>query len=336
MKISIIGAGSFGTALANLAASIHKEVILWVYESDVLNEILTKRENSIYMPGIVLSENIKPTQDIEKAVKGVDIIFLAVPSHVLRNILNNLKPHIDKNIIFVSVAKGIENTTNYLMAEVIESVLGDEYSNNICVLSGPSFAKEVAERKPTLVVVASKDLKKAEIVQKNFSNDFFRIYTSDDVIGVELGGAVKNVIAIAAGISEGMNLGHNAMAALITRGLAEMTRLGVAMGANPLTFKGLSGVGDLVLTCTGSLSRNRQVGIKLAQGMKIDEIEKQMRMVAEGVKTSKAVKSLAEKYGVEMPISESVYNIIYNGYSPVSALKELMQRQLKFEREFVI
>lgn len=336
MKVSVIGAGSFGTALANLASSIHKEVLLWVYEKDVLNDILMKRENSIYMPGIKLNENIKPTQDIEEAVKGVDITFLAVPSHVLRNVLNSLKPYVDGNIIFVSVAKGIENTTNFLMAELIESVLGDEYSSNICVLSGPSFAKEVAERKPTLVVVASKDLRKAEIVQKNFSNEFFRIYTSDDVIGVELGGAVKNVIAIAAGISEGMNLGYNAMAALITRGLAEMTRLGVAMGANPLTFKGLSGVGDLVLTCTGSLSRNRQVGIKLAQGMKIDDIEKQMRMVAEGVKTSKSVKDLAEKYGVEMPISESVYNIIYNGYSPSFALKELMQRQLKFEREFII
>ncbi len=336
MKVSVIGAGSFGTALANLTSLIHKEVFLWVYEKDVLNDILTKRENSIYMPGIKLNENIKPTQDIEEAVKGVDIVFLAVPSHVLRNVLLNLKPYVSSNIIFVSVAKGIENTTNLLMSELIESVLGEEYIGNICVLSGPSFSKEVAEKKPTLVVVASKDLKKAQVVQKEFSNDFFRIYTSDDVIGVELGGAVKNVIAIAAGISEGMNLGYNAMAALITRGLAEMTRLGVAMGANPLTIKGLSGVGDLVLTCTGSLSRNRQVGIKLAQGMKISDIEKQMRMVAEGVKTSKSVKDLAEKYGVEMPISESVYNIIYKDQSPVIALKELMQRQLKFEREFII
>ncbi|MCX7770704.1 MAG: NAD(P)H-dependent glycerol-3-phosphate dehydrogenase [Proteobacteria bacterium] len=336
MKTSVIGAGSFGTALSNLISSIHREVILWVYENDVFEEILTKRENSIYMPGIKLNENIKPTRNIEEAVRDIDVLVLAVPSHVLRNVLNNIKPFISEKTILVSVAKGIENTTNFLMAEVIESVLGENFANNICVLSGPSFAKEVAEKKPTLVVVASRDLKKAEIIQKNFSNEFFRIYTSDDIIGVELGGAVKNVIAIAAGISEGMSLGYNAMAALITRGLAEMTRLGVAMGANPLTFKGLSGVGDLVLTCTGSLSRNRQVGIKLAQGMKINDIEGQMRMVAEGVKTSKAVKNLAEKYGVEMPISESVYNIIYNGYSPTNALKELMQRQLKFEREFVI
>lgn len=336
MKVSVIGAGSFGTSLANLFSYLHEDLYLWVFEKDVFDEILNKRENTIYMPGIKLNEKIKPTMDIKEAVYNSDVIFLAVPSHVLRTVVSNLKPYLEKDVIIVSVAKGIENETNFLMAEVIESVLGEGFSRNICVLSGPSFAKEVAEKKPTLVVVASKDLDKAEFVQKEFSCEFFRIYTSDDVIGVELGGAVKNVIAIAAGISEGMGLGYNAMAALITRGLAEMTRLGVAMGANPLTFKGLSGVGDLVLTCTGSLSRNRQVGIKLAQGFKIEEIENQMRMVAEGVKTSKSVKCLAEKYNVEMPISESVYNVIYKNYSPIQALKELMQRQLKFEREFIL
>jgi len=336
VTISVIGAGSFGTALASLFSSMYDEVLLWIYEEDVFNAIIQERENKIYMPGLKLRQNIKPTRSIEEAVKDKEVIFLAVPSHVLRTVVNNIKPFVSENTIIVSVAKGIENETNCLMAEVIESVLGENYKNNICVLSGPSFAKEVAEGKPTLVVAASYDLKKAETIQKNFSNNNFRIYTSDDVIGVELGGALKNVIAIAAGISEGMGLGYNAMAALITRGLAEMTRLGVAMGANPLTFKGLSGVGDLVLTCTGSLSRNRQVGIKLAQGYKIYVIEKEMRMVAEGVKTSKSVKSLSEKYKVEMPISESVYNVIYNDYPPSEALKDLMQRQLKFEREFIL
>lgn len=336
MNVSIIGAGSFGTALANLSAYLHDNVKLWVFESDVYEEIKNKRENTIYMPGFKLKENIYPTRDMEEAFENAYIVFIALPSHVFRIVLEKMKPFIKNDMILVSVAKGIENNTNNLMIEVVNSVLGDDFKNNVVALSGPSFAKEVAEKKPTLVVAASYDLKKAEIIQKEFSCDFFRIYTSDDVIGVELGGALKNVIAIAAGMCEGMNLGYNGMAALITRGLAEMTRLGVAMGANPLTFKGLSGVGDLVLTCMGGLSRNRQVGIKLAKGYKIDEIEKQMRMVAEGVRTSKSVKSLAEKYNVHMPISEAVYNVLYNNMDPQKALKELMQRQLKFEREFLV
>ncbi len=335
MKISVIGAGSFGTALAQLLSTKYKDVNLWVYEEEVYRMISDERENRVYMPGYRLSEHIKPHLKIEDAMKGAKFVFLAVPSHVFRAVLNSMKPHITNDCTIISVAKGIENKTNYVMIEVVEDVLGRHFLDRVCVLSGPSFAKEVMEGKPTLVVVASKDITKAEDVQKNFSTDRFRIYTSDDLMGVELGGALKNVIAIAAGICEGMGLGYNAMAALITRGLAEMTRLGVAMGANPLTFKGLSGIGDLVLTCTGSLSRNRQVGIKLAEGYSIDKIQQEMKMVAEGVKTSYSVYELAKKYQVEMPISTEVYKIIYEKKHPQRALNELMERKLRFEREYI-
>ncbi|MCX7990801.1 MAG: NAD(P)-dependent glycerol-3-phosphate dehydrogenase [Proteobacteria bacterium] len=335
MKVSIIGAGSFGTAISQLFSKSFGEVHLWVYEEEVYRMIIQERENKVFMPGFKLSDNIIPSLDMESVLKDSKYIFVAVPSHVFRNVLNVMKPHIPKDSTIISVAKGIENKTNYLMIEVIEDVLGRHSLDKVCVLSGPSFAKEVIEGKPTLVVVAGKDSERAETIQKIFSTNSFRIYTSDDVTGVELGGALKNVIAISAGICEGMKLGYNGMAALITRGLAEMTRLGVAMGANPLTFKGLSGIGDLVLTCTGSLSRNRQVGIKLAEGFKIEEIERDMKMVAEGVRTSLSVYELSKKYEVDMPISKEVYKIIYHKKDPKTALKELMERKLKFEREYI-
>ncbi len=335
MKIAVVGGGSFGTAISQLYSKIFKEVHLWVYEEEVYRMILDDRENKIFMPGFKLSDNIIPHLSMESALKDSKYIFIAVPSHVFRNVLNTMKPFIPNDSTLISVAKGIENKTNYVMVQVIEDVLGRYCLNRVCVLSGPSFAKEVMEGKPTLVVVASKDRDRSEMVQKLFSTSSFRIYTSDDVMGVELGGALKNVLAISAGICEGMKLGYNAMAALITRGLAEMTRLGVAMGANPLTFKGLSGVGDLVLTCTGSLSRNRQVGIKLAEGYSIDKIEKEMRMVAEGVRTSCSVYELSKKYEIDMPISKEVYNIIYHKKDPKAALRELMERKLKFEREYI-
>lgn len=335
MKVSIIGAGSFGTAISQLFSKIFNEIYLWVNEEEVYKMILHERENKIFMPGFKLSSNIIPLLDMKSVLENSSYIFIAVPSHVFRSVLSKMKPFIPEDATLISVAKGIENKTNYLMVDVIEDVLGRHTLDRVCVLSGPSFAKEVMEGKPTLVVVASKDQKRAETVQRLFSTNTFRIYTSDDVIGVELGGALKNVIAISAGICEGMKLGHNAMSALITRGLAEMTRLGVAMGANPLTFKGLSGVGDLVLTCTGSLSRNRQVGIKLSEGYTIEEIEKEMRMVAEGVRTSYSVYELSKKYDVDMPISKEVYKIIYHKKDPKVALKELMERKLKFEREFI-
>lgn len=335
MKVSVIGGGSFGTAISQLFSKVFEEIHLWVYEEEVYRMILDERENKVFMPGFKLSSNIIPHLDMESTIKDSKYIFIAVPSHVFRNVLNTMKTFIPADSTLISVAKGIENKTNYLMVEVIEDVLGRHSLDKVCVLSGPSFAKEVIEGKPTLVVVAGKDNQRAEAVQKLFSTGSFRIYTSDDVVGVELGGALKNVIAISAGICEGMRLGYNAMSALITRGLAEMTRLGVAMGANPLTFKGLSGVGDLVLTCTGSLSRNRQVGMKLAEGYTIEQIEKDMRMVAEGVRTSYSVYELSKKYEVEMPISKEVYKIIYHKKDPKTALRELMERRLKFEREYI-
>ncbi len=336
MKISVIGAGSFGTALSNLFATNYEHVYLWVYEEDVYRAIKERHENPVFMPNVKIADNIIPTMSLEEAVTGADVLFIVVPSHVVRTVTRQFKPFVSEKAVIVSVAKGIENETNLLMAEVVEQVLGEEIRENICVLSGPSFAKEVAEKKPTLVVAASHNIENAEIIQKRFSSSVFRIYTSDDIIGVELGGALKNVIAIAAGICDGMQLGYNGMAALITRGLAEMTRLGVAMGANPLTFKGLSGLGDLVLSCTGALSRNRQVGTQLAMGKPIEVIQSEMRMVAEGVKTSRSVYELACKYKVEMPISEQVYKIIYENKSPHEALKELMVRELKFEREYLV
>ncbi|MDY0131143.1 MAG: NAD(P)H-dependent glycerol-3-phosphate dehydrogenase [Desulforegulaceae bacterium] len=332
-KISVIGAGSWGTSLANLLGVKGFKVKLWCYEKEILDSINTTRENKVYLPEITLSRNIIPDTSLERVLAGTNLVVLVVPSHVMRETLEKIKPFLTKEMIFISASKGIENHTYKTMTQVIEEVLEIEPSN--CgVLSGPSFARELGELKPTVVTIASKDPDTATYVQKVFASTYFRVYTSEDTIGVEVGGAVKNVIAIASGVADGMRLGLNARAALITRGLVEIRRIGLAMGANPHTFSGLSGVGDLILTCTGSLSRNHTVGFKLGEGKKLDDILKEMRMVAEGIKTAKSVYNLSKKLKIELPICEEIYNILYNEAKPSRSVERLMTRRLKNEIDF--
>ncbi|MBI3600755.1 MAG: NAD(P)-dependent glycerol-3-phosphate dehydrogenase [Nitrospinae bacterium] len=329
--VTVIGGGAWGTALANLLGEKGVKVRLWVYESDLCQIIKERKENQFFLPGVKLSENISPYTSMEEASDGVRIFIIASPSHVLRGVIKGLKGHLPDDAVLVSVTKGIENDTLKLPSQIFEEILPAKINNRTAYLSGPTFAKEVVNRLPTAATIAAKDKEIAEYVQSLFNTAYFRIYTHSDILGVELGGAIKNVIAIAAGASDGLGFGNSARAALITRGLAEMVRLGIAMGAEPVTFTGLSGIGDLVLTCTGDLSRNRSVGIKLGQGMKLDEILKDMRMVAEGVKTTKSAYELGKKHKVELPIINEVYAILYEGKSPKDAVSNLMGRSLKKE-----
>lgn len=333
VKIGAIGAGSWGTTLANLLADNGHTVDLWVREDDVYDQIKKNKINETFLPGMKLVENLNPVKTFEEALKDKDIVMMVVPSHFYRGVLTELKPYLKPGMKFISATKGIENDTLKVMSQVAEEVLEPEYTKDFACLAGPSFAKEVVIKQPTAVTIACKDLSLAEMFQGIFSTDLFRVYISDDLTGVQLCGALKNVIAIAAGASDGLGFGLNARAALITRGLAEITRVGVAMGANPMTFAGLSGMGDLVLTCTGDLSRNRTVGLKIGKGMSLEEITEGMKMVAEGVKTSISAYELAKKMGVDMPIVDQVYETLYKGKDPLLAVKELMTRELKKELE---
>lgn len=333
IKIGAIGAGSWGTTLANLLADNGHKVDLWVREEEVYEQIKNNRINETFLPGMKLVDSLNPVKTFEDALKDKDLVMMVVPSHVYRNVLIQLKPYLKPGMKFISATKGIENNTLKIMSQVAEEILGPEYTESFACLAGPSFAKEVVVKQPTAVTIACKDMSLAEKLQNVFSTDLFRVYISDDLTGVQLCGALKNVIAIAAGASDGLGFGLNARAALITRGLAEITRLGVAMGANPMTFAGLSGIGDLVLTCTGDLSRNRTLGLKIGKGMSLDEITRDMTMVAEGVKTSISAYELARKTGVDMPIIDQVYETLYKGKDPLVAVKELMTRELKKELE---
>lgn len=333
MKIGLIGAGSWGTTIANLLALKGHDVALWVYEADLCERIGTSRINDIYLPGITLSSNIKPTNSLEEAAFRAEIIVSAAPAQVVRMVISQAAPFISENAVIVSLSKGIEEGTLMLMSDLLKDVLPSRLHKGLCYLSGPSFAKEVAEKMPTAVVVASEDTVTAHLVQKAFTTNYFRVYTHDDIVGVELGGAVKNVIAIATGISDGLGFGYNTRAALITRGLAEISRLGVKLGANPLTFSGLAGLGDLVLTCTAELSRNRTVGFKIGQGMTLDEATEGMKMVAEGIATARAVYDLSNKISVEMPITEHVYKVLYEGLPAKDAVFSLMSRDPRKELE---
>jgi len=330
-KIGVVGAGSWGTALANLLALKGYKVDLWVFEKEVKDQIETHRENKIFLPGFSLSDNLLPSNDMARVVTAKDLVLIVVPSHVMRETAQKIADHLSHETTVVSASKGIENKTHLTMTGVLQEVLPQIPKNLFAVLSGPSFAREVANKYPTVITLASKDQQVARYTQHIFATPYFRVYTSDDVIGVELGGAVKNVIAIAAGIIDGLGLGLNTRAALITRGLVEIRRLGLKLGANPRTFAGLAGVGDLVLTCTGNLSRNHTVGKKIGAGMKLKEILTEMRMVAEGVKTAKSVYNLSRKLGVEMPIAHEVYHILYEDISPAEAGRRLMTRDLKQE-----
>jgi glycerol-3-phosphate dehydrogenase (NAD(P)+) len=330
-RIAVVGAGSWGTTLANLLADKGYIIDLWAYETEVKEQIETCRENRMFLPGIVLSPHLRPSNDLAAVIAGKDLILLVVPSHLLRNVGKQMAGNLPAGVVIVSATKGIENQTHLTMSGVLREVLPQVSIDHLAILSGPSFAKEVARKVPTAVTVASKGLNTAKFVQTVFSCPYFRVYTHEDVIGVELGGAAKNVIAIASGIIDGMGLGLNTRAALITRGLAEMQRLGISLGADPRTFSGLSGVGDLILTCTGDLSRNYTVGKKIGGGMTLQAILSEMKMVAEGVKTAKSIYDLSRKIEVEMPICEEIYRILYENMTPAEAVRRLMTRSLKDE-----
>jgi glycerol-3-phosphate dehydrogenase (NAD(P)+) len=330
-RIGVVGAGSWGTALAHLLGLKGFAVDLWAYEEAVKQQIESEHHNDLFLPGVSLSDNISPTNDIEKVVSEKSMVIVVVPSHVMRETVQKMSNCLHPAAVLVSASKGIENGTRLTMTGIFREVLSGIPDTQFTVLSGPSFAKEVAQRVPTVMTVASSDPQSAQFVQNTFATDYFRVYTHDDVIGVELGGAVKNVIAIAAGMIDGLGLGLNTRAALITRGMAEIRRLGVRLGANPRTFTSSAGIGDLILTCTGTLSRNHTIGRQIGQGLTIDQIISKMHMVAEGVRTSKSVYNLSNRLNVEMPICHAIYHILYEGLAPQKALSELMTRDLKQE-----
>lgn len=334
IKIAVIGAGSWGTAIALILASKGYAITLWGHNREHVMALRNERENRKYLPGHVLTNNILVTNDLAEALLACTIVCMVVPSHGFRAVYEKCIRHMADQATVVSAVKGIENATLMTMTQVMEDVssqIENVPQHPLAVLSGPSFAKEVAQRLPTAVTVGCKDLQKAKELQRIFGTDQFRVYASSDVIGLEISAALKNIVAIAAGICDGLGYGLNTRAALITRGLSEITRLGVALDAEPMTFSGLSGLGDLVLTCTGNLSRNRNVGLQLGKGKSLDDILKQMEMVAEGVKTTKSGYQLARKMGIEMPILEQVYKIIYEKKSCSEAVKDLLNRELKVE-----
>jgi glycerol-3-phosphate dehydrogenase (NAD(P)+) len=327
--IAVLGAGSWGTTLANLLAAKGETVRLWAYEPEVVEAINRSHENPVFLPGIRLEAGLRAYGDAREAVAGAPVIVSVAPSHAVRSVIRGLEGCVQPGTLVVSATKGIETDTLALMSAVFEECLPEV---RFAALSGPSFAQEVCEGQPTLVVAAARDEATARDAQRIFATPRFRVYSHDDVIGVELAGALKNVIAIAAGILEGLGMGHNPRAALITRGLAEITRLGVALGASPLTFAGLAGMGDLILTATGSLSRNRALGVALAQGQTLDQYRATHRSVAEGANTSKAGAALGQRMGVELPIAEKVCEVLFCGKAAREGIAELMARELKSEQ----
>jgi glycerol-3-phosphate dehydrogenase (NAD(P)+) len=306
-------------------------VRLWVYEVDLAARMRQTRINDLYLPGCEVPPNVGISSDLTETLEGAQIVLSVIPSHLARGLYQQMAPFVNDSMIFVSATKGLENNTLLRISEVICEVLQRRFAPRVAVISGPTFALEVARFEPTALVVASTDSTLAEQVQSSFSSATFRLYTSSDPIGVEIGGSIKNVVAIGAGVLHGMGLGHNSMAALITRGLAEITRLAIALGGRQQTLSGLAGLGDLVLTCTGDLSRNRTVGVELARGRKLDEIVSSMNMVAEGIKTTNAVVDLAKRCTVEMPIAEQMFQVLHFGASPREAIQKLMERSLKGE-----
>jgi len=332
-RIGVLGAGSWGTALAQLLAAKGHDVDLWCFEAEVKEEIERRRENSAFLPGFRLSERITACNEFDRVVVGKDLLVVVVPSHVFRSTVQQAAPDVGSETVVVTATKGIEAKTHMTMTAILREVIPQVPEQRICALSGPSFAREVANQVPTLVTVACPSLETAATVQGVFATSYFRVYTNHDPIGVELAGAVKNVMAIAAGISDGLLLGSNTRAALVTRGLVEIRRLGLRLGADPRTFTGLAGMGDLVLTCTDEQSRNHTVGRKIGQGMKLQQILSHMRMVAEGVNTARSVYNLSRELGVEMPIAHQVYRILHEDLDPRKALHELMTRVLKHEMD---
>lgn len=330
-RVTVIGAGSWGTSLAAVLARNGHETTLWALEPDVVEGIAAAHENARFLPGVKLPEGLRATGSLREAVKDAEVVVSVVPSQFVGRVMGEVAPSLPRGAQVVSATKGIETATLRRMSEVLASAVGHSRLNGLTVVSGPSFATEVARESPTAVVAASADVDAAERVQRLFQNRYFRVYTNTDVVGVELAGALKNVIALAAGMTAGLGFGHNTLAALITRGLAEIARLGHAMGAHPATFAGLAGMGDLVLTCTGEASRNRTVGVRLGRGESLSSILGEMSAVAEGVKTAQAAYDLAAREGVEMPIIQQVRAILVEGRNPREALSALMQRDPKPE-----
>ncbi|WP_317310100.1 NAD(P)H-dependent glycerol-3-phosphate dehydrogenase [Clostridium thermobutyricum] len=326
-KVGFIGGGSFGTALAMQLAKKGNEVVIYDRDSEVCEDINKNRKNDKYIKGLSIPENVKATLNIEEAIKDVKYLVLAVPSHVIRSIAKSISGKIDKNVIVISIAKGIEPETNKRLSEVIE----EELNNPVVILSGPSHAEEVAIELPTTLVSTSNDMKYAEEVQELFMTSSLRIYTNDDIIGVEIGGAVKNIIALAAGIGDGVGYGDNSKAALMTRGMKEISRVGVALGGKEETFYGLTGMGDLIVTCTSLHSRNRRAGILIGKGKSLDEALKEVGMVVEGVKACKAFHELNRRINVSMPITEGLYSILFENKNPEQVVCELMGREKKSE-----
>lgn len=331
MKICVLGAGGWGTTLSILLYYNGHDVTLWEYKKSYAKELNKYRVNHIYLPGVQIPQEIKISNDLEDSCFDKNLIVIAVPSQHIREVIKKLSFSIIKNSILVNVSKGIENKTLYTISQVITDVFPRISDSQLSILSGPSHAEEVSKRIPTAVVAASKDLETSKTVQVAFMNSYFRVYSSTDLIGVELGGAFKNVIAIGAGIIDGAGFGDNTKAAIMTRGVAEITRLGLTMGAKPETFAGLSGMGDLIVTCMSKHSRNRYVGEQIGKGMKLKDVLKSMNMVAEGVETTRAVVSLSKKMKVETPIADEVYKILFEDKDPVKATNDLMSRNMKIE-----
>ena len=330
-SVAIIGAGSWGTALAIVLAPRFDRIRLWAYEADLVERMATTRINDVFLAGFPLPPNVEPTTNLAAALDGAASVVGVMPSRFARGLYGAMLPHLRSEMRFVSATKGLENRTLLRMSEVARQVIGEKFQPRVAVLSGPTFAKEVARGEPTALVISSEDQELAASIQRDFSGPSFRLYTNDDPAGVEIGAALKNTIAIGAGICQGLGLGNNSIAALITRGLAEITRLAVAMGGQARTLSGLAGLGDLVLTCTGELSRNRRVGIELAKGRKLDDIVSTMTMIAEGIETTSAAVDLGRKFKVDMPITQQMDSILRGGRSPREAIRELMDRTLKNE-----
>lgn len=330
-QMAVIGAGAWGTALASLLASNGHGVALWTWQAEHAERMRLSRANEEFLPGFALPAAVCPTSDLQGALRGAKVVLICVPSQVVRKVTEQARPFINDDVYLVSATKGIEESSLMLMSEVVEDVLGSAVRARFAVLSGPSFAREVAAGMPTNVVVAGHHPTVVDEVQRLFAGERMRVYASDDPLGVQLGGALKNVIAIAAGACEGIGFGHNTRAALITRGIAEITRLAVRRGGNPLTLAGLSGLGDLVLTCTGDLSRNRTVGFELGQGKALPDVLANLGHVAEGVHTAKSAYDMALKLDVELPITTQVYRVLYEGKQPLHAVRDLVGRPLRRE-----
>ncbi|MGD0133542.1 MAG: NAD(P)H-dependent glycerol-3-phosphate dehydrogenase [Bryobacteraceae bacterium] len=331
MNLCIVGAGSWGTALAIVLAPRFERIRLWAHETDLVERMFSTRVNDVFLAGFPLPLNVEPTADLAYALEDAAVVVGVMPSRFARLLYREMLPHLTPRMRFVSATKGLEQGTLLRMSEVARQVIGEKFEPRMAVLSGPTFAREVARGEPTAVVIAAPDQELTQSIQREFSGPTFRLYVNDDPVGVELGAALKNIIAIGAGICDGLGLGSNSIAALITRGLAEITRLAVALGGLPKTLSGLAGLGDLVLTCNGDLSRNRTVGIELAKGRKLADIVSSMTMIAEGVETTSAACDLARKYQVDMPITSQMDAILQGRTSPPDAIRELMERQLRAE-----